>query len=602
MKDERMQPLLDAWFHDRDEAARDASGDIARVMADVPRTRQQGRWWPFPSFDRPVSTFPSQELALVPIPPTNGRQPAKGFTMFSALKFIAAAAIVALFGGFLLAGVVTTPQGDEMAPAAVTESPSSMTTEALLSGMVTEEVEPGVFRVLDDGAGHTFPLVGVDHPRDVDGLYAAPDGAVWVRLSPCCSDNEVEGVPDQILLRLVTPGNHVASPDGYPGGLSLATGLDGTLWAGGYSEVAAWDGETWAKHDPRPGDDHGGPDPGVWIEVLPDGSVWTTYHEGSAWLGPDGWEAFSTADGAPGWLADIVLAPSGDIYSVGGPLNGSPDGGQLVRLEDGKWQEVPLPVTDEAARVTGIRQAPDGSLWVHFISRAFPSGVPRDLEDWWGDGTHPHDHLARLDGETWTVHLTPDLLPVFTSSFSVLGSEWDIHPDGSLWFMAAPDEGHSQSLRSFDGETWTIQLEGVDWFHIGPDGTVWTSGECGGELSAYDGSTWRTYSSVPGPCSPEFDFDTAPDGSAWINARGKKWRTRASTSSPPRPWRPRSSSGAGVSRGMDPHPPPPGQRRGCKGAEGTRTWIPTLAPRAWRARGGADHRCEHDLCNTAHMS
>jgi hypothetical protein len=34
-----------------------------------------------------------------------------GFSMFSALKFIAAAAIVALFGGFLLAGVLTTPQG-----------------------------------------------------------------------------------------------------------------------------------------------------------------------------------------------------------------------------------------------------------------------------------------------------------------------------------------------------------------------------------------------------------------------------------------------------------------------------------------------------------
>ena len=37
--------------------------------------------------------------------------------MFSALKFVAAGVIVALFGGFLLAGVLTTPSDEEMAPA-----------------------------------------------------------------------------------------------------------------------------------------------------------------------------------------------------------------------------------------------------------------------------------------------------------------------------------------------------------------------------------------------------------------------------------------------------------------------------------------------------
>jgi len=53
------------------------------------------------------------------------------FTMFSALKFIAASAIVALFGGFLLTGAFTTQQGDEMLPAAATESPSPMTAQML---------------------------------------------------------------------------------------------------------------------------------------------------------------------------------------------------------------------------------------------------------------------------------------------------------------------------------------------------------------------------------------------------------------------------------------------------------------------------------------
>ena len=74
-----------------------------------------------------------------------------GFSMFSALKLIAAGVIVALFGGFLVAGILTTPNDDQTAPAAVTTSPSPMTTDELLSGMVTEEVEPGVLRVVNDG-------------------------------------------------------------------------------------------------------------------------------------------------------------------------------------------------------------------------------------------------------------------------------------------------------------------------------------------------------------------------------------------------------------------------------------------------------------------
>ncbi len=48
--------------------------------------------------------------------------------MFSAVTFAAAAAIVALFGGFVLSGALTTQQGEETVPAAVTASPSPATT------------------------------------------------------------------------------------------------------------------------------------------------------------------------------------------------------------------------------------------------------------------------------------------------------------------------------------------------------------------------------------------------------------------------------------------------------------------------------------------
>ena len=41
-----------------------------------------------------------------------------GRDVFSALKFVAAGVIVALFGGFLLSGVLTAPQDNEVVPAA----------------------------------------------------------------------------------------------------------------------------------------------------------------------------------------------------------------------------------------------------------------------------------------------------------------------------------------------------------------------------------------------------------------------------------------------------------------------------------------------------
>ena len=94
-------------------------------------------------------------------------------SMVSALKFIVAAAIVALFGGLLLITITPVPRSDEMAPAAVTASPSPMTTDELLSGMVTEEVEPGVFRVDHDGVRD---LASADY----ESVFVGQDGSIWL--------------------------------------------------------------------------------------------------------------------------------------------------------------------------------------------------------------------------------------------------------------------------------------------------------------------------------------------------------------------------------------------------------------------------------------
>jgi hypothetical protein len=239
MNEEQMQSLLDAWHRDREIPRPKVQASVAEVMASVPRTRQRGRWWPLPAFERPVSTFPTRELAPVPIPATIGPTPERGFTMFSALKFITAAVIVALFGGFLLAGIFTTPQGDEVLPAAVTASPSPMTAEELLSGVVTEEVEPGVYRVVNDGVRDLADLFwGVPAPSST--IVAGQDGSIWLDRS---GD----------LVRLGYPQTPAPSDDEFDDLVTFSVAPDGTVWAvvqrGGWEwRLQSLDGDTWTTH------------------------------------------------------------------------------------------------------------------------------------------------------------------------------------------------------------------------------------------------------------------------------------------------------------------------------------------------------------------
>ncbi len=51
-----------------------------------------------------------------------------GLTLFSAVRFLAAAAIVALFGGFLLTSILSRQQGDDVVPAAASPVPAVLVT------------------------------------------------------------------------------------------------------------------------------------------------------------------------------------------------------------------------------------------------------------------------------------------------------------------------------------------------------------------------------------------------------------------------------------------------------------------------------------------
>ena len=218
-----------------------------------------------------------------------------GFTPFAALKFAAAAAIVTLFGGFLLAGVLTTQQGDEVVPGAVTDSPSPMTTEELLSGMVTEEIEPGVFRVDDDGERD---LPSADGWR----VVAGDDGSVWLDVSGELVRLGGTQIPD---LRA----------DGSEGLADLEIAPDGRAWAvvvqgEETSRLRSFDGEAWADvpfpaYEPEPS---WAPHQWQYIEVTPSGGVWVVSPNGAlAYLEPDGstWQTVEEPV-APPWIANGI--------------------------------------------------------------------------------------------------------------------------------------------------------------------------------------------------------------------------------------------------------------------------------------------------------
>jgi hypothetical protein len=123
MNDEQMQSLLDTWYRDRETPRPRVQTSVAKVMANVPRTRQRRRWFPFPLFRRKAQTATATDTTdyrLGTIPATNGHAPTvigRTQTMFSPVKAIAAGALVFAIGGALL---IAQPFGQqaENAPAA----------------------------------------------------------------------------------------------------------------------------------------------------------------------------------------------------------------------------------------------------------------------------------------------------------------------------------------------------------------------------------------------------------------------------------------------------------------------------------------------------
>jgi hypothetical protein len=108
MNDQQMQALLDTWYREREIPRPKVQTSVASVMANLPQTRQQGRWLPFPLFRRKAQTPTATDTAEyrpMPMPTTNGHAPTvigRTQTMFSPVKAVTAGALVFALGGMLL--------------------------------------------------------------------------------------------------------------------------------------------------------------------------------------------------------------------------------------------------------------------------------------------------------------------------------------------------------------------------------------------------------------------------------------------------------------------------------------------------------------------
>lgn len=395
-----------------------------------------------------VHRTPQQRGLVPPLP--------RGFLpMFSATRYLVAGVILALFGGLLLVGLGQ-PRQTDLAPAVVGASPDATpatTPEVevppgptLLSGaeLVTEEVERGVFRIIEDGVRDLeWPGGRVVEGRSVT---AGLDGTVLVAENP-------QGTPGCqggcTAFRLGSAGNIDWSkkPLGPKSDknadewsvLPLEIGPDGTVYArawgrNGNPDLRAWDGDRWDVIAKR------SKDGGVRQIVVDDGTLWVaSYPDQIARLTDSGLEPNGSAvallkspaqplqafDGVRLWTL-----PSGDEHYVGvarfthtnsGPAVGlSDDGtmwmlngaGGIHRFRDGEWETFTIEHEHNEWYMTWFEVAPSGGVWM---------GT---------DYYHPPLGLSHFDGETWTRVLDGKHIQAM-----------DMAPDGTIWALAEEPNG-----------------------------------------------------------------------------------------------------------------------------------------------------------------
>jgi hypothetical protein len=333
-------------------------------------------------------------------------------------------------------------------------------------------VEPGVTKVIDDGAGHKL-----DGLR-LAGVATGPDGGVWLLRATGPEPSVVNGV-----LVLGEPG--VASTGALAGNhVDLSVTPDGTLWAvsspGG--RLRSFDGNAWTEGYSLPGRANE-------VEVAGDGTVWAAWNKGTGkpeagYLGPDGWRPIDSTTSPATYVGNsqyLAVTPAGEAWLGVAFYHDMPEGeGRwrgLLRADASGWV-VEHPVGERDDLSAGPMAAgADGTVWVYLATDA-QTGAER--------------YLARRDQQGWTSYSADDGVPLLVGN-QVFEARIAVAGDGTLWI--ALDDGDA-----------TADLPPA----LGPH----RPHDCAGVLS-FDGATWRQY--LVGTCVDHVAF--AADGSVWATAQ-----------------------------------------------------------------------------------
>jgi len=420
--------------------------DAAAIVRSASGARPVSRW----------STVTRRLRGDAPSAPTE-----RGFSMFSAVKLIAAAAVVALFGGFLMSGVLTTQDGN-LAPAAITESPAPITTDELIAGFVTEEVEPGVLLVTNDG------YRDLSHPgRDwgvEGGVAVGGDGHVWLldafgEFFSLGEEAEYD-LADEFLMDYDEDADLDYAVFVEPNSELLQAGPDGRLWMLSGRDIMSFDPET-ANWDPL--------NPGIRaadIAVDDVGRVWATLTDELVRFDADGTATRYALPEGYRQIVSLMVSPDGVAHVMAMP--------SLAR--DADLETTDILRLDDGALVTVVTAGPP-QLWPP------TAGLGGTL--WAGPGYEwpddfPHPALMRLDETGWTTFTEADGIRLWGGKFGWYPGEMiTAAPDGSVWVDATADDGECDGLGRFDGETWTSYLSGhcIADIDFTADGAAWVLAE-----------------------------------------------------------------------------------------------------------------------------
>lgn len=397
-------PFVEAWLK---EPVWLPESDLGRIGQLVHHTPQQRGWLP----RRDLGRFES---------------------MFNATRFVIAGVIVALFGGFSLAGVMTM-QRSETAPIVGASASASASIETddsrsdILPGvsLSIEHVMPGVDRVLSDGQH--------DLSTGVQGVAVTSSGDVWAEL----------GTPgDWRVVQLGAPGASQrqtrksawqlgVTPAGQPllsGGRELVF-EDGT-WMSPKGQCGAWglsvDGECWHNAGDRPGiTSNHWPVRGSGVGLTDD-------------LGP--WALVAVGDGT-GW-ATVRSVPDG----AAGPFRG------IAHYDGAVWTYIPYePDTSSANPDAG----PAVSDWYTYgLPWVGPDGVVRVPARTDYESTESGDVEAKLGLLSWDGNAWATDGPV---------------PDGT-WFFDGSALIDGKTLSALD---LPLPQSGIE--RTSPQGTAWVA-------------------------------------------------------------------------------------------------------------------------------